>query len=35
MLLQMELFRSFIWLNNIPLYVYTTSSLSIYLLMDK
>ena len=30
MLLQMALFDSFLWLNNIPLYVCTTSSLAIY-----
>ena len=34
MLLQMALFHSFLWLNNIPLYRYTTSSLSIPLPMD-
>ena len=33
MLLQMALVYSFQWLNNIPLYIYTTSSLSIPLLM--
>ena len=33
MLLQMALFRSFLWLRDIPLYICTTSSLSIYLLM--
>ena len=31
MLLQMAVFRSFLWLNNIPLYIYTTSSLFISL----
>ena len=31
MLLQMALFHSFLWLNNIPLYICTTSSLSIHL----
>ena len=34
MLLQMALFHSFLWLNNIPLYLCTSSSLSIPLLMD-
>ena len=34
MLLQMALFHSFLWLINIPLYVCTTSSLSIPLSMD-
>ena len=29
MLLPMASFHSFVWLSNIPLYVYTTSSLSI------
>ena len=28
MLLQMALFHSFLWLSSIPLYIYTTSSLS-------
>lgn len=32
-LLQMERFLSFWWLNNIPLHIYTTSSLSFHLLM--
>ena len=32
--LQMTQFRSFLWLSNIPLYICTTSSLSIRLLMD-
>ena len=32
--LQMTQFRSFLWLNNIPLYICTTSSLSICLSMD-
>ena len=31
MLLEMALFHSFLWLNNIPLYIYTTSSLFISL----
>ena len=30
MLLQMALFHSFLWLSNIPLYKYTTFSLSIH-----
>ena len=34
MLLQMALFHSFLWLNNIPLYIGTTSPLSICLSMD-
>ena len=34
MCLQMALFNSFLWLSNIPLYMCTTSSLSIPLLMD-
>ena len=34
MLLQMALFHSFLWLSNILLCIYTTSSLSIHLLMD-
>ena len=34
MLLQMVLFHSFLWLNNILLYIYTTSSLSMLLVMD-
>ena len=34
MSLQMTQFRSFLWLSNIPLYICTTSSLSICLLMD-
>ena len=29
MLLQMELLHSFLWLSSIPLYIYTTSSLSL------
>ena len=33
MLLQVALFHSFFWLSNIPLYICTTSSLSIPLLM--
>ena len=33
MLLQMALFHSFLLLSNIPLYKYTTSSLSIHLSM--
>ena len=32
--MQMALFHSFLWLRDIPLYKYTTSSLSIHLLMD-
>ena len=32
--LQMTQFRSFLWLSNIPLYICTTSSLSIRLSMD-
>ena len=32
--LQMTQFRSFLWLSNIPLYICTTSSLSIHLSMD-
>ena len=32
--LQMTQFHSFLWLSNIPLYICTTSSLSIHLLMD-
>ena len=31
MLLQMALFHSFLWLSSIPLYLCTTSSLSIHL----
>ena len=31
--LQMTQFRSFVWLSNIPLYICTTSSLSIHLSM--
>ena len=31
MLLRIALFHSLLWLNSIPLYVCTTSSLSIYL----
>ena len=34
MLLQMALFHSFLWLSDTPLYIYTTSSLSIHLSMD-
>ena len=34
MLLQMALFHSFLWLSNVPLYTYTSFSLSIHLLMD-
>uniref|UniRef100_A0A8D1TR50 Guanylate cyclase soluble subunit beta-1 n=1 Tax=Sus scrofa TaxID=9823 RepID=A0A8D1TR50_PIG len=34
MLLQMALFHSSLWLSNIPLYIYTTSSLSIPLSVD-
>ena len=34
MLLQMALLHSFVWMSNIPLYIYSTSSLSILLLMD-
>ena len=34
MLLQMALFHSFLWLSNIPLYICTTSSLSIPPLME-
>ena len=34
MLLQMALFHSFLWISNISLYIYITSSLSIHLLMD-
>ena len=34
MLLQMALFRSFLWLTSSPLYICTTSSLSIPLSMD-
>ena len=30
MLLQMALFHSFLWLSSIPLYIFTTSSLSIH-----
>ena len=33
MSLQMTQFRSFLWLSNIPFYIYTTSSLSIRLSM--
>ena len=33
-LLQMAKFCSFLWLNSIMLYIYTTSSLSFHLLMD-
>ena len=33
-LLQMALFLSFLWQSSIPLYIYTTPSLSIHLLMD-
>ena len=32
--LQMTQFHSFLWLSNIPLYICTTTSLSIHLLMD-
>ena len=32
--LQMTQFHSFLWLSNIPLYICTTSSLSIHLSMD-
>ena len=32
--MQMAEFHSFLWLSSIPLYTYTTSSLSIHLLMD-
>ena len=35
MLLQMALFHSFLWLSSIPLYICTTSSLSIHLSMDN
>ena len=36
MLLQMARFYSFfLWLSHIPLYIYTTSSLSTHLLMDR
>ena len=34
LLLQMALFCSFLWLSSIPLYICTTSSLSIHLSMD-
>ena len=34
MMLQMALFHSFLWLSNIPLYICTSSSLPIPLLMD-
>ena len=34
MLLQMAFFLSLLWLNSIPLYICTTSSLSIYLSMS-
>ena len=34
MLLQKALFHSFSWLSNIPLYIFTTSSLFSHLLMD-
>ena len=34
MMLQMTRFHSFLWLNIIPLRVYTPPSLSIHLLMD-
>ena len=34
MLLQMALFPSFEWQSNIPLYIFTTSCLSILLSMD-
>ena len=34
MLLQMARFHTFLWLSSIPLYIYSTSSLSIHLLMD-
>ena len=34
MLLKMTLFHSFLWLRNIPLYLYTTSSLFIHLSTD-
>ena len=34
MLLQMALFHSFLWISNISLYIYITSSSSIHLLMD-
>ena len=30
----MALFHSFLWLSNVPLYTYTSFSLSIHLLMD-
>ena len=32
--LQITQFRSFLWLSNIPLYIYATSSLSIHPPMD-
>ena len=35
MQLQKALFHSFLWLSNIPLYVYATSSLSTHLSMDR
>ena len=35
MSLQITLFCSLLWLSNIPLYICTTSSLSIHLLMDS
>ena len=34
MLLQMALFHSFLWPSDIPLYINTTPSSSIHLLMD-
>ena len=34
MLLQMARFPSFSWLNNITVYIFTTSSLMVYPLMD-
>ena len=34
MLLQMAKFNSFLWLSSIPLYIYTTSSFSIHLLIE-
>ena len=34
MLLHMARFHPFLWLNNIPLYIYTTISLTIHLLMN-
>ena len=35
MLLQMTLFCSFLWLSSIPLCIYTTSSLSVHLSVDR